>query len=93
MLSTAVGDRATQILEVNADLYVYTCSQLADFVVSSGIGFSVGVVASVLLFRREYHKRDPSRCFGPICRARIMTTTTTTTTTTREGNDVTNPVG
>ncbi|KAG7579986.1 hypothetical protein FFLO_00194 [Filobasidium floriforme] len=30
-----------------------TCSQLADFVVSSGIGFSVGVVASVLLFRRR----------------------------------------
>jgi hypothetical protein len=86
MLSTAIGDQATQILELNADLYVYTCSQLADFVVSSGIGFSVGVVASVLLFRREYHGKGPSHCFGQICRARTMTTT-------RKGNDVTNTVG
>ena len=36
------------------DHHPYANPQAADFVVNTGIGFAVGVVGSVLLFRREY---------------------------------------
>lgn len=39
------------------------CGQMADLIVNAGVGFGVGVVASVLLFRREsFLQLGPHEC-------------------------------
>ncbi|KAF9011771.1 hypothetical protein BDQ17DRAFT_1344801, partial [Cyathus striatus] len=50
---------------------------LADFLVKSGVGFSVGVIASVILFRR---RTWPSRCQQASVRAPHMQTVTAPST-------------